>query len=221
MERGQLLYSLIARGNVVLTECTSKTGNFAQVTRVLLNKIAPEDSRMSYIYQSYVFHYIVEDQITYLCMADETLDRQVAFQCLEAIKSKFQSAYGDRATKLIAYSVDVDFKRVLSQQMDYANNKAARGNDKIAEINETMSQVKQTMYTNIDKVLERGEKIELLVDKSDNLNAHANQFKRRAKTLKNRLWWQNVKMMIIVFLVVVMVIYIIAAMACGFALNEC
>merc|ERR1719357_559627 len=105
--------------------------------------------------------------------------------------------------------------------MDYANNKAARGDNKIAQINETMEQVKTAMYTNIDKVLDRGEKIELLVDKSDNLNAHANQFKRRAKTLKNRLWWQNVKMMIIVFLVVVMVIYIIAAMACGFALDDC
>merc|ERR1711920_19815 len=144
-----------------------------------------------------------------------------AFHFLDAVKRKFEATYGERSQKLIAYSVDVDFKRVLSQQMDYANNKAARGNDKIAEITETMNQVKQTMYTNIDKVLERGEKIELLVDKSDNLNAHANQFKSRAKTLKNRLWWQNVRMMLIVFLVVVFVIYIIAAMACGFALDDC
>merc|ERR1719204_2249034 len=176
---------------------------------------------MSYIYERYVFHYIVEDRITYLCMADESVERQIAFHFLEAVKRKFQSTYGERSQKLIAYSVDVDFKRVLNQQMDFANNKAARGNDRLAEINETMDQVKQTMYTNIDKVLQRGEKIELLVDKSDNLNAHANQFKSRAKTLKNRLWWQNVKMMIIIFLVVVMVIYVIAAMACGFALNDC
>merc|ERR1719289_561339 len=105
--------------------------------------------------------------------------------------------------------------------MTSTNRFTCLGDRKIDHINETLSQVKQTMYTNIDKVLERGEKIEFLVDKSDNLNAHANQFKSRAKTLKNRLWWQNVMMMLIVFLVVVVVIYIIAAMACGFSLDDC
>jgi len=221
-QRGQILYALIARGTVVLTECTTNKGNFAQVTRVLLQKIPSEDSKMSYIYESYVFHYIVEEGITYLCMADESVDRQIAFHCLEAIKSKFRQQYADRAQQLIAYSIDVDFKRVLSQQMDHANNTASRGNEKIAQINETMEQVKTAMYTNIDKVLDRGERIELLVDKSTHLNDHANQFRRRAKTLKNRLWWQNVKLMLILFLIVAGVAYIIAAIACGgFALKEC
>lgn len=44
------LYSLVARGKTVLAEFTFTTGNFPTITRVLLGKIAPEDSKMSYVY---------------------------------------------------------------------------------------------------------------------------------------------------------------------------
>lgn len=44
------LYSLVARGKTVLAEFTFTTGNFPTITRVLLGKIPPEDSKMSYVY---------------------------------------------------------------------------------------------------------------------------------------------------------------------------
>lgn len=44
------LYALVARGKTVLAEFTFTTGNFPTITRVLLGKIAPEDSKMSYVY---------------------------------------------------------------------------------------------------------------------------------------------------------------------------
>jgi pyoverdine/dityrosine biosynthesis protein Dit1 len=49
------------------------------------------------------------------------------------------------------------------EQEKYNNQK----NDKIAKVQEEISQVKDVMIRNIDKVLERGEKIELLVDKTE------------------------------------------------------
>lgn len=44
-----IVYALIARGKAVLAEFTATAGNFPTVTRVLLNKIPPEDTRMSYV----------------------------------------------------------------------------------------------------------------------------------------------------------------------------
>ena len=73
----------------MLAEHTSTSGNFPTVTRVLLGKIPSENSRMSYVYDKYIFHYIVEDQITYLCMADEDCKRRLPFAFLEDIKVIF------------------------------------------------------------------------------------------------------------------------------------
>jgi vesicle-associated membrane protein 7 len=56
-------------------------------------------------------------------------------------------------------------------------------------------QVKNVMVQNIDRVLERGEKIELLVDKTDALQGEAFRFKRQARQLKQQLWWRNIRLM--------------------------
>jgi vesicle-associated membrane protein 7 len=50
------------------------------------------------------------------------------------------------------------------------------------------------MVENIDKVLERGEKIELLVDKTDALQGDAFRFKKQSRRLKQAMWLKNAKL---------------------------
>lgn len=42
----------------------------------------------------------------------------------------------------------------------------------------------------LHKVLERGERIELLVDKTDHLSSEAFIFKKEARKLKTKMWWK-------------------------------
>jgi vesicle-associated membrane protein 7 len=49
----------------------------------------------------------------------------------------------------------------------------------------------QSLVTNIDKVLERGEKIELLVDKTERLESQAVKFRQKAKEVRQTFCWQN------------------------------
>lgn len=57
-----------------------------------------------------------------------------------------------------------------------------------------IDEVKEVMVANIERVLERGEKIELLVDKTDNLNQQAFRFKKQSTYLRRALWWKNCKL---------------------------
>ena len=43
--------------------------------------------------------------------------------------------------------------------------------------------------------------MDLLVDKTDNLNQQAFQFKKKSTQLKRAMWWKNTKLMIILVLV--------------------
>jgi len=49
----------------------------------------------------------------------------------------------------------------------------------------------QSLVTNIDKVLERGEKIELLVDKTERLESQAVKFRQKAKEVRQTFCWQS------------------------------
>lgn len=53
--------------------------------------------------------------------------------------------------------------------------------DKIYKVQTTLDDVKMIMYKNIDEMLERGEKIDSLVQKSEHLRDNGRQFYRRAR----------------------------------------
>jgi hypothetical protein len=39
------------------------------------------------------------------------------------------------------------------------------------------------------QVLARGDRIQLLVDRTEDLQAHAQQFQKQGRQLRNRMWW--------------------------------
>lgn len=49
------------------------------------------------------------------------------------------------------------------------------------------------MRVNVDKVLERDQKLSELDDRADALQAGASQFETSAAKLKNKYWWKNAK----------------------------
>ena len=169
---------------------------------------------MSYVYDSHVFHYIVEDGITYLCMADEEFRRRIPFAFLDEVKAKFLDMYGlERAKTAIAFAMNGEFSRVLQRNMDYYNENPNA--DNINRVRSQIDDVRGVMVENIEKVLQRGEKIELLVDKTDRMQQAAFKFEKSAKKLKHAMWWKNFKMYIILFLVIALVIFFISGAACG------
>ncbi|TPP66517.1 Vesicle-associated membrane protein 1 [Fasciola gigantica] len=62
------------------------------------------------------------------------------------------------------------------------------------------------MRVNMEKVLERDAKLSQLDDRADALQAGASQFEASAGKLKNKYWWKNMKMNIIIGGVVLVVV---------------
>ncbi|SCU86093.1 LANO_0C06700g1_1 [Lachancea nothofagi CBS 11611] len=68
----------------------------------------------------------------------------------------------------------------------------------------------QLMNDNIDKFLQRQERVSLLVDRTSKLNQSSYNFKRKAVRIKTKMWWQNVKLcstLIAVSVIVLVVIF--------------
>jgi len=208
-----IIYACVARGETILAEHSIRQGNFTKVVKRILETIPTTDNRMSYVFDKHYFHYEVNDGLVYLCMASEAFGRRIPFAFLEDIKSKFRGTYGQRGHDAIAFAMQSDFSRVLDKQMDYFSNNANA--DKIKKLQEGIDEVKNIMINNIDRVLERGEKIELLLDKTEQLQATSAGFKKASTNLANYFWWKNVKIWAVIGCVVVILGLIIMAIACG------
>jgi vesicle-associated membrane protein 7 len=68
------------------------------------------------------------------------------------------------------------------------------------ELSGILLQVRGIMLDNIDKVLERGDRLELLVDKTATMEGNTMRFKRQARRFRNTMWWRNVKLTYVLLL---------------------
>uniref|UniRef100_A0A3Q3A1Y7 Vesicle associated membrane protein 1b n=1 Tax=Kryptolebias marmoratus TaxID=37003 RepID=A0A3Q3A1Y7_KRYMA len=67
------------------------------------------------------------------------------------------------------------------------------------------SGVVDIMRVNVDKVLERDQKLSELDDRADALQAGASQFESCAAKLKNKYWWKNCKVVSFIYLFQMMI----------------
>ncbi|KAG9456196.1 hypothetical protein H6P81_000704 [Aristolochia fimbriata] len=216
-----ILYALVARGSVVLAEFSAAPTNASNIARQILEKIpGNNDSHVSYSQDRYIFHVKRTDGLTVLCMADDSAGRRIPFAFLEDIHGRFVKTYGRGVHTALAYAMNEEFSRVLSQQMDYYSNDPNA--DRINRMKGEMNQVRNVMIENIDKVLERGDRLELLVDKTTTMQGNTFRFRKQARRFKNAAWWRNVKLMVALIVLLLIVIYVVVAFAChGITLPSC
>ena len=225
-----LMYALVSRQANVLAEHTPDgvTGNFSTIARVLLKKIQPAATdngnsvRRSFEHDQYAFHTLHQHHpdLTFLVMADKPFPRTAALSFLDAVQHRFDAQYGLRAETAIAYAYQADFGRVLKQTMDRINDEQASGNT-ITQIRTGLSDVKDQMVDNIDKVIMRGERIELLVDKSEELETRAIKFQRTSRGLRRGMLWKNAKWGVILVVVLALIILGIIMAFCGADFHKC
>ncbi|KHN38618.1 Vesicle-associated membrane protein 714 [Glycine soja] len=206
-----IFYALVARGTVVLAEFSAVTGNTGAVSRRILEKLPAEsDSRLCFSQDRYIFHILRSDGITYVCMANDTFGRRIPFSYLEDIQMRFMKNYSRVANYAPAYAMNDEFSRVLHQQMEFFSSNASADT-----LNRVRGEIRTIMVDNIEKILERGDRIELLVDKTATMQDSAFHFRKQSKRLRRALWMKNFKLLALLTCLIVIVLYLIIAACCG------
>lgn len=167
------------------------------------------------------FHYVVENGICFLCMSDEQNKHRIPFAFLSEIKDLFLSKYGvELPQRAIAFSLNEEFSLKIRERMEYYNN-AGSHVDNISAVKNQIEDVKGVMVENIEKVLERGEKIELLVDKTDRLNQAAFKFESSSRDLRRAMWWKNARWVGFLVVVGAFAVFFVASLFCGMDFHKC
>uniref|UniRef100_U3JZF8 Vesicle associated membrane protein 4 n=5 Tax=Passeriformes TaxID=9126 RepID=U3JZF8_FICAL len=115
-------------------------------------------------------------------------------------------------------SVKSERRNLLEEDSDEEEDFFLRGpsgprfgprNDKIRHVQNQVDEVIDVMQENITKVIERGERLDDLQDKSDSLSDNAAAFSKRAKHLRRQMWWRDCKMKAIIAMVVLVLLLVI------------
>ncbi|CAL1537815.1 unnamed protein product [Lymnaea stagnalis] len=89
------------------------------------------------------------------------------------------------------------------------NTDKLRSDPKMNKLQGQVDEVVDIMKSNVNKVIERGDRLEDLQDKSESLSSHSDMFRTRAKSLHKNMWWKNCRMRLILGGVIVAIITVI------------
>ncbi|KAG1853308.1 synaptobrevin-domain-containing protein [Suillus tomentosus] len=216
-----LINAIVSRGPTILAEHQAPgQRDFSHATQTILSKIPPNNSKLTYVWEQYLFHYISEDGFTFLVMADDSVGRKMPFAFLADLQRKFTELPSSSSAVLSstpAYGLQGTFSPTIASLMHTYNT--APPTDEVARAQAELNQVKDIMVQNVEQILSRGERIELLIDKTDNMATQATAFRRGARTVRRQMWWKNSKILALSVLVALLLLYIIVAQFCGASLR--
>ncbi|KAL4240585.1 hypothetical protein ACF0H5_001377 [Mactra antiquata] len=203
-----IIYSCIARGTTVLCSHGVQQGsdNYEEAAQMVLKQIPTRnDGKTTVTAGNTKFHCIVENGIIFMCAAKPGFETRPCFGFLTEMKDQFHNRnYSERAFNAGSHEFDSEMNSVIAQQMTKFSKPGAV--DHVTVLQGQVKEVQGVMSKNIEAVIERGERLDDLMDKTDELQASAATFQRTASKIKKKYWWANMKMKIIVGIVVFAII---------------
>ncbi|KAI9908707.1 hypothetical protein PsorP6_004464 [Peronosclerospora sorghi] len=202
-----IFYCVVANIHCPLAEYSiGGDKNMNEFAQKLLKKLnLTENAVESMDFEGRTYSYRVDSEVAYVCVTNAAFGKSSAALFLKHINQLFDKQFGIRgkATKL-KLDMNRDFAPTLKLQMEMFSS--SKGAEKLQALKNDMDKVKSNAQENIHKVLERGDKVELLTSKTDQLNSQSTAFAKSSTNLRRHLWWENVKMNIAIGAIIVLCI---------------
>jgi synaptobrevin family protein YKT6 len=147
------------------------------LTRTFMKR-TERGQRQSITHEDYVVHcYIRSDGLGGTVVTDSEYPARVAFVLLTQLLDDFTAAFGD-TWKTCTAPESMTFPAMEEYLKKYQDPSAA---DKITKIQNDLDETTQILHKTIDSVLERGVKLDNLVERSNDLSAQSKMFYKQAK----------------------------------------
>ncbi|KAF3792884.1 Vesicle-associated membrane protein 724 [Nymphaea thermarum] len=214
MVQESFIYSFVARGTTILAEYTEFTGNFPAIASQCLQKIPSSNSKFTFNCDHHIFNFIVEDGYAYCVVAKESVGKQLSIAFLERIKAEFKKRYGGgKADTAVAKSLNKEFGPIMKENMQYVIDHAEEI-AKLVKVKGQVSEVKNIMMENIDKVMDRQEKLDVLSEKTENLRSQAQRFQKQGVQVRRKMWFENMKIKLVILGILLLLVLIVWVSVC-------
>ncbi|PVU85753.1 hypothetical protein BB559_006833 [Furculomyces boomerangus] len=80
---------------------------------------------------------------------------------------------------------------------------------KTMQVQRQVDEVTEIMQQNINKVLQRGENIDSLQTKTEEMSVSAQAFQRKAKSTRRKMYWQKIRLTLFILFLIIAIVLII------------
>ena len=228
MESPRCPYACVASpSREILVECSLSHGNASEIAGRVLQRLPIKPGlagRRTYTMgvDGFTFRFAWTASAYVFVVLERGLDDPWRF--VGRMRQRWEAEIGGDALVSIAVTTTVarPFAATLSEMLAKPTAAGSATNDELTDVNERLEAVRTVMHDSIEKVIERGERVELLVDRADKLERNATAFAKNSNTLRRRFRWQNIRCYILLAGAGCTALALLAISSCGgVALPEC
>lgn len=169
-----ILFACIFTSNIIIQSSNDEI--FTNVVTKLYSLLDLSINAKKTYKEQYIINILINDNIAFICFSTLDFPMRISFSYLECIMKLYPRN---------------DIKHEMNKFMNYFSNDISV--DQIRYIQDQINQVKNIMHDNIEKMLKRGENIEILVEKSKELEENSFIFAKNTKQLKHKMICNNIK----------------------------
>ncbi|GET88388.1 vesicule-associated membrane protein, putative [Leishmania tarentolae] len=160
-------------------------------TSAFLNVTADKDPKQEVTLS---YHLMTDDALGYGIISAKTVSRRDAHAALDELAALFKKMFVEPSSKLNPKLVDVFVRPARDLLMKHSSGAAAgSGENKVTKVKLAVDEVKNMALDNVERVIQRGQRIDDIVQATDDLQFQAEGFQRSSRDLRNQLWWSSVK----------------------------
>lgn len=155
---------------------------------------------------SQLYHYIIEDYCVYLTQADRTYPKRLAFQFLEAVHRDFTNTFPPEAISRFSRPYEaIQFEPKLSRlRREYRDSNSPQN---LSKLNSDLSDIHSIMSQNINEVLQRGEKLDVIESRSSVLLAESKKFAKMSRYINLQALYKTYGPVAAIVLVILFILY--------------
>ena len=221
MASNSIIYSLVGYGEKPLAAYSEYKGTFQKTCQNYLHSVEPNSSG-GYKIDDYFIFYINENGITYLIMTDLKYSKGSALACLESIKKEFLSSFADTDFDSVQeFGLDKEFKPKLKMKYEYFNENKDVINESTQKLMDEIFKMKDDVLNASELLNDRGDKIEAVNNKAENLTETSHRYKAAATKVKKTNKKKRIYFILGISLAVIVIGYFITCIVCGSFIFQC
>ena len=202
-----IIYGLIDKKNKPLCDYSEYKGTFTTICLKTLSKCI-EDKGLLTIENTYNIFYRNESGITFLFLCEKSYPQEAAIVCLEKTIEQFFKTFQNQIdfSNYTQYGLNNQFQKSLSEIMQKYNSDSKDLDDSISSLKENLLSMHKQVISTSEIINERGDKIQMIVEKAEELSHDSMVFADTASRIKRIEKWRRIRIYVILIVVIIIII---------------
>lgn len=203
-----LSFAGVIKGNIII----ASYGDASSSSEKDILKLSPIDQTQEQkITSGKLYSYISTPSLTFFSISPSSVDKQRVMIFLDTLSRRWVGSFGPISSNATAHSLDGIFSDNFSALYNDFNKPPSKTDEITRQLNET----EQILTESVSKALDRGEGLDSISTKSEQLLSTSEEFRAASTNLKRKMRCSYYKSWAFWILFIVIIIYIVISWFCG------